>query len=314
MLNRRHIREKVLKGLYAFFQSNSTDVIAGEKELFLSIDKVYELYLYYLNFAISLKDFVAEFIEERKQKHLPTKEDLNPKLNFINNRLIQAMEGSSELHDLFNRKKINWSGFDETMRKVYFSFRNDSIYREYLHIAAPTLEDDKRILHYLFEEYIFKSEQINQLFEERSIYWLDDIELMQAGVLKTIRSQKEDGDVRIQPLQKDSAADRQFASELFRKTILHSQAYEVEISRKAQNWESERVAKMDMILMKMAICELVEFTQIPVKVTLDEYIELSKAYSSPQSKTFINGILDKIVIEYKRENKIKKTGRGLLEA
>ena len=105
MLNRRHIREKVLKGLYAFFQSNSTDVIAGEKELFLSIDKVYELYLYYLNFAISLKDFVAEFIEERKQKHLPTEEDLNPKLNFINNRLIQAMEGSSELHDLFNRKK-----------------------------------------------------------------------------------------------------------------------------------------------------------------------------------------------------------------
>jgi transcription antitermination protein NusB len=313
VFNRRHIREKVMKALYAFFQSNNADVRAGEKELFHSIDKVYELYLHYLSFLVSLKDFVEGSIEERKLKHLPTEEDLNPKLNFVKNSVIRALEQSADFQQLLNRNKINWIGFDETLRKVYFSFRNDLEYRKYLELKSPLVEDDKNILQYLLEEFVFKSEQIEQLFEERSIYWLDDIELMQKGVLKTIRSFKENQPIQFQPLLKDPEEEKSFASELFRKTILHNHAYETEIAGKAQNWESERVAKMDMILMKMAICELTEFTQIPVKVTLDEYIELSKAYSSPQSKTFINGILDKLVIEYKKNNRIRKTGRGLLE-
>ena len=313
MLTRRHIREKVMKALYAFFQSNNSDVMAGEKELFHSIDKVYEIYLYYLSLSVALKDFIEAFIEERKLKHLPTEEDLNPKLNFIRNSVISAFEHSAELNQLLNKHKINWVGFDETLRKIYFSFRNDTEYRKYLNLTEPDLEADKQILHYLFEEYIFKSEQIEQLFEERSIYWLDDIELMQKGVLKTIRSFKEKNSLQLLPLLKDPAEEKSFASSLFRKTILHNQSYESEIASKTQNWEVERVAKLDMILMKMALCELTEFTQIPVKVSLDEYIELSKDYSSPQSKTFINGILDKIVIDFKRNNRIQKTGRGLLE-
>lgn len=313
MLNRRQIREKVMKALYAFFQSDNSDVRAGEKELFRSIDKVYEIYLYYLSFACSLKDFVENFIEERKLKHLPTEEDLNPKLNFVQNAVIRKFEESEELQNLLNQYQISWTGQDEIFRKVYFSFRNDREYRRYLNIENPEIEEDKNILHYLFDEFIMKSEQIGQLFEERSIYWLDDIGIMQEGVLKTIRSCKADSPVKILPLLKEPEEERKFASDLFRKTILHNQAYETEISRKTQNWEVERVAKMDMILMKMAICELTEFTQIPVKVTLDEYIELSKWYSSPQSKTFINGILDKIVLEYKQDNKIKKSGRGLQE-
>lgn len=304
-----------MKALYAFFQSDNTNLPAGEKELFTSIDKVYEVYLYYLSFIIELRDFVENFIEERKQKFIPTEEDLNPKLNFVNNRLISLLAKSHALHQECKKHKILWSDQQDLFRKIYFDFRNEKTYRDYLEKKEPEFDDDRDILIFLFAEFIFPSEIIIQFFEEKSIYWLDDIGIMQKGVLKTLRSLKQEGieEIKLLPLIKEADEDRKFASDLFRKTILHSNFYDSEIASRAQNWEIERVAKMDMILMKMAICELTEFPSIPVKVTLDEYIELSKDYSSPQSKTFINGILDKLLIDYRRENKIQKAGRGLIE-
>lgn len=304
-----------MKALYAFFQSENTNPAAGEKELFHSIDKVYEIYLYYLSILPELKHFIQQFLEERKLKHLPTSEDLDPKLNFVNNKLIKAIEENQSLQDQCKKLKIHWNDQEEIIRKIYFDFRNTPTYRDYLEPSAPDLAADKDILVYLFTEFIFPSVLVIQLFEEKSIYWLDDIEIMQRGVLKTIKSIKANSteSFELLPLIKEAKEDRQFASDLFRKTLLNSAPYEKEIAEKAQNWEIDRVAKMDIILMKMAICELTEFPSIPVKVTLDEYIELSKDYSSPQSKMFINGILDKIVADYRRGNKINKSGRGLVE-
>lgn len=315
MLTRRHIREKVMKSLYAFFQSNNSEIAAGEKELFHSIDRVYDVYLFYLALLPELKEYALQLIEERKQKRLPTEEDLNPLLNFVNNKVIDLMERHSELHARFSKAKINWNGHQELIKKLYYSFKDEPWFRIYLVKENPSFDDDKEILHEILLNSIIPSEGVQQFFEDRSIYWLDDIEIMQAGVLKTIKSIKEDSETpfRLQMLHKEAEEDRKFASELLRKTIVHSDEYQKEIASRTQNWEIDRIAKMDIILMKMAICELLEFTSIPVKVTLDEYIEMSKDYSSPQSKTFINGILDKIVADFKRENRISKAGRGLVE-
>ncbi len=315
MLNRRHIREKVMKSLYAFFQSDNNQVVLGEKELFHSIDKVYEVYLYYLVLLPELKHFAEGFLFERSQKRLPTQEDLNPKMNFVNNRIILAIAGNDELSQKSTKLKISWDGQQELIKKLYYSFKDDDAFRIYLEKDEVSFEDDKEIVMHLFETYIFPSESLAQYFEERSIYWLDDIELMQAGIFKTLKGIPETAseNFKLQPLHKEAEEDRKFATELFRKTILHSEEYLQEIAKRTQNWEIDRVAKMDIILMKMAICELTEFTSIPVKVTLDEYIEMSKDYSSPQSKTFINGILDKIVIDFKRDKRISKAGRGLVE-
>lgn len=316
MLTRRHIREKVMKALYAFFQSNNTELAAGEKELFLSIDRVYDIYLYYLALLPEVRHFAAQLIEERKQKRLPTEEDLKPLMNFVNNQVIEAISTHSGLYNLFSKSKISWNSEQELIKKLYFSFKDEDWFRRYLLNESPSIDEDRDVVYDILEKIIFQSELIGQYFEERSIYWLDDIEIMQAGVLKTIKSIKEDYSVsgfKIQPLHKEAEEDRKFASDLFRKTIINSSDFQADIAKRTQNWEIDRIAKMDIILMKMAICELTQFTSIPVKVTLDEYIEMSKDYSSPQSKTFINGVLDRIVADFKRDNKIAKAGRGLVE-
>ena len=315
MLNRRHIREKVLKTLYAFFQSGNSDIQVGEKELFHSIDKVYEIYLIYMSLLSEFRDAAETLIHERKQKHLPTAEDLNPSLHFLNNRIVEAVVRNSALNQLLEKNKVNWTGQQDLIRKLFMQFRTESAFLEYLAKADVTFEDDREIVFWIFETIVFPSELIEQLLEERSIYWLDEIELMQSGVLKTIKQIKQENSAffTLLPLQKESDEDRKFAKELFRLTIANSDEFHEEISKRAANWEIERVAKMDIILMKMAICELCLFPSIPVKVTLDEYIELSKDYSSPQSKNFINGILDKIVADFKQDKRIQKVGRGLVE-
>lgn len=315
MLNRRHIREKVLKTLYAFFQSGNTEIHVGEIELFHSIDRVYDVYLIYMSLLSEFRDAAETLIQERKQKHLPTTEDINPSLHFVNNRIITAVARNSALNQLLEKHKINWTGQQDLIRKLFMQFRNEPTFVEYLSKQETRFEDDREIVFWIYETIVFPSELIGQLLEERSIYWLDEIELMQSSVLKTLRQIKSENSSQftLLPLQKESDEDRKFARELFRLSVSHSDEYEQEISKRAANWEIERVAKMDIILMKMAMCELCLFPSIPVKVTLDEYIELSKDYSSPQSKNFINGILDKIVADFKQDKRIQKVGRGLVE-
>ena len=307
MLNRRHIREKVLKTLYAFFQSGNTEIQVGEKELFHSIDKVYDVYLIYISLLSEFRDAAETLIHERKQKHLPTAEDLNPSLHFVNNRIIEAVSRNTALNQLLEKNKINWTGQQDLIRKLFMQFRNEEQFTTYLSKPDVNFEDDREIVFWIYETIVFPSELIRQLLEERSIYWLDEIELMQSGVLKTIKQIKTDNasQFTLLPLQKESDEDRKFAKELFRLTVSHSDEFEEEISKRAANWEIERVAKMDIILMKMALCELSQFPSIPVKVSLDEYIELSKDYSRTQSKNFIHGILDKLVADFKRYNRIQ---------
>jgi N utilization substance protein B len=315
MINRRNIREKVTKALYAFFQSDNQDLIAGEKELFHSIDKIYEIFLYYAAVGLDLKNFAANYLEERKLRRITIETDLNPSLNFVKNRIFTSLEENEDLKRKLNKFKIHWNDHQDLIKKIYFSFKDEEFFNTYLIKSETTFADDKDLLIRIFKDYVFTSEGIDVIFEEKSIYWLDDIVFMQQQFIKFMKSinEKFNKESLIPSLHKDKAEDLEFASELFRKTVLNNGSFQKEISARTKNWEIERIAKMDVILLKLAICELTEFPSIPVKVTLDEYIEISKLYSSPESKSFINGILDKLVIDFKKDNKIVKLGRGLVE-
>lgn len=315
MLNRRHLRVKVMHSLYAFFQSKNTDLRAGEKELLFSLEKVYDLYIYYLSLLPEIAEVALNITEDAKQKYFPTEEERNPNKKFIENFAIQKLASNQPLHQMISKRKINWKTEPEMIKKMYNQVKASPEYQEYMSTPSGNIEEDKEFLVKIFKNYIGPEDLLIHLFEEKSIYWMDDFDLVASMVIKTIRniSQKSGPNDPLIALYKDEEDDRNFAIDLFRKTIIKSDEYEKMIAEKTENWEVDRIAMMDVLLMKMALAEMLNFPNIPVKVTLNEYIELSKNYSTPKSKMFINGILDKLVMSLKEKNLITKVGRGLME-
>lgn len=312
MLSRRHLRVKVLQALYAYFQSEKNDLLAGEKELNLSIEKVYDLYISQLLIFPELTHAASFQIEERKNKKLPTSEDLNPNYKFVNNLLIKKIEEDKTLASKVNQRKINWTGEKELIRKLFAKIQKSEVYENYMRNRENLFSEDKEFTAQIFKKFIADDELLLHFYEERSIYWMDDFELVNSMLLKSLKQTKEDEPIIILNLFNDEEDDRKFMIELFRKTIINSKEYEDMISKKTKNWEVERIAAMDVLIMKMALAEVLNFSNIPVKVSLNEYIDISKRYSTPKSNVFINGVLDKIFNELKADNKIKKTGRGLM--
>lgn len=315
MLSRRLQRIKVLQALYAFFQSNNSEIQKAENELFLSLNRVYELYIYFLLLPVDVVRVAMQKIEDNKQKILPTKEDLNPNLKFVNNRLISAIANNIQLKTFAESKKISWQLYDEEIRKFFNSIRQSDEYKSYMNSENNSFEEDRKFLVNLYKHLLPQFELIFDKFQEKSIYWnLEDIDYALMLCIKTFETcEKETQQFNVMPIYKDDEDDTAFIKNLFRKTILHNTENEVYISDKTKNWEIERIALIDIILMKMAITELLYFSSVPVKVTLNEYIEISKLYSSPNSKVFINGILDKLVADFKSKKIINKQGRGLID-
>lgn len=312
MLSRRHLRVKVLQALYAYFQSEKNDLLAGEKELNLSIEKVYDLYLSQLLILPELTHAASTQIEERKNKKLPTKEDLNPNFKFVNNLLIKKIAENKTLASKASQRKINWTGEKELIRKLFATIQKSEIYEKYMKTTDNLFAEDAEFTIQIFKKYIAEDELLLHFYEERSIYWLDDFELVNSMLIKSLKQTKEEDAYTILNLFNDEEDDRKFMIDLFRKTVINSIEYEEMISEKTKNWEVERIAAMDVLIMKMALTEVLNFSNIPVKVSLNEYIDVSKRYSTPKSNMFVNGVLDKIFNELKAENKIKKTGRGLM--
>lgn len=314
MLNRHHLRVKALHSLYAQFSAPEFDLQMGEKELQRSIDKYYDLYIHQLSLFGELLHIAERIIDDGKQKQLPTPEDLSPNTKFVNNLALRMIVSNAELTTKMQQYKVSWSDEHEMIRKLFNKIRLSDLYKEYM--AKPTnyFSDAKRFVIDLFVEFIANNEYFEDLYEDKSIYWLDDFYMVNVSVVKTIESfqEKTSNSARLQPLYKDTEDDKRFVFELFRRVLLRNKELEKMISDKTQNWELERIANMDILLMRMAIIELTYFNEIPVKVTLNEYIELSKEYSTDKSKNFINGILDKLVVELKASGEIAKTGRGLL--
>ena len=279
----------------------------------LSISRFYELFLYQLLFINEIYETAGKQSEDAKHKHIPTKEELNPNTRFLENRFLIALSKSATLQELYKKRSISWIGENEIARRAFTNFKTSSEYEKYLE-SEDSFEKDKEIVATLVKKFIVDFPPLMQYYEERSIFWVDDIDIVNMILIKVIRSSKEaeiDKTFTDLEWQLDDE-DREFAIDLFRKTIMGSEKYDKIISDKALNWELDRIALMDVMLMKMALCEFMEFPSIPVKVTLNEYIDLAKMYSSPKSSIFINGMLDKIIADLKRNDLIHKTGRGLM--
>ena len=313
MLNRRHIRIKVLQILYAFFHSESEDLRKSERDLTNSFDKTHSLYKHLLLLLVAIKKQAEENLEKRKNKLLPNQEDLSPNTKFVDNKTLNLLAENLSLIEHFENDEIYWDENPELVGKIFRQIQESEMYNKYISEENTTFIEDRKFVTALFMQFIAANEDVHSFLEEKSIYWLDDFEVSNLAVVKTIKSLKTDSDeyARLLPLFKEED-DKEFASNLMKRTILNSSNYTKYVVETASNWDEERISDMDQLLMQMAICELLNFETIPVKVTLNEYIELSKDYSSQKSKIFINGVIDKLAIRFKEEGILKKLGRGLV--
>lgn len=315
MLNRRLLRVKVMQALYAFFQSSGNDIARAERELFLSIDRVYDLYLHYLMLPAELLQIAEVQMEEARNKVLPTEEDLNPNRKFVDNPVILKLVNNRNLLYAAEKRKISWSKDQDLVKKLWKKVKESQLYREYLISTDDSEAIHRNFLMKIYSSLLLDSDLLYSHFQERSIFWEEedsDFAIhMAIRFIKKIKVGVEEAE-KLPQAYKDED-DKDFVKHLFRRTISHNADNEQLISDKAAHWEIERIAVLDVIIMKMAITEFLHLPTIPVKVTLNEYIEISKFFSSPKSKLFINGILDKLLISFKKESRIKKIGRGLMQ-
>lgn len=299
--------------LYAYFNSNEEGLARYEKELFKSIEKSYDLYHLFFMLLIDVKEFAEQKIETAKKKRIPTREDLNPNLKFINNRVINQLISSNRLYKYINEKKLSWVDNPELIKRVYNMMIESDSYQKYMNVDDDSFEHDKQFVITFFSEYLVNNDLLYQILEEKSIYWNDDIEFVLSMNIKTIQKTKKTAiDVNLFQLFKNDE-DKEFVTKLFRMVILNHQENSQIIQEHIVNWDIDRIANLDLLVIEMAIVEITQFSSIPVKVSFNEYIELVKYYSTGRSNAFVNGVLDKIINQLKKEGKVQKAGRGLKE-
>ncbi|MEO0311288.1 MAG: hypothetical protein RIQ89_945 [Bacteroidota bacterium] len=311
MLNRRLLRIKVLQSLYAFFQSDSDDLGKAEQELFKSIELVYSLYIYLLLLCDEIINADRIDYEDASTKYFPTAEERNLDKRLFNSEFGKAIANNLRLKDTAKNRILTWQKDNELVRKLFLSIKRSETYQGYLKNAKMS---EKDFVLQLLAQHLLENELVRSHIEEQNITWLDDFDFVCAIVYKQLQLFYQQKTLDLFELYKDAEDDKKFVKELFAKTILKSTEYDEIIAEKIKNWDMERLAVMDNLILKMAIAELINFENIPIKVTINEYIDISKDFSTPRSKQFINGVIDKIAIEFKANGKIVKTGRGLKEA
>jgi transcription antitermination protein NusB len=313
MISRRLLRIKALMALYAFNRREDDDVSLAEKELIFSIEKTYELYHYLLLLVLEVAEIASEKIDQALQKKMPTEEDLNPKRRFIDNQLIAQLRKNKAFNGYISTKKLSWINYPHIPRLMYNKMITWDKYEEYMSSEVHGYTADRKFIINLITKLFAESEDLESNFEEQSIYWNDDTEYVTIMIEKTLKKFKpESGEnALLMPLFKNKE-DEDFVRILFRKAILNTTRYSELIDKNTTNWEVERIALMDILVMQLAITEIIEFQEIPVKVTLNEYIEIAKYYCTSKSSTFVNGILDNIVKEIKEKGEFLKTGKGLI--
>ncbi|HOI31453.1 MAG TPA: transcription antitermination factor NusB [Bacteroidales bacterium] len=319
MLSRRHLRVKVLQSVYAYYQAGYNDLQKGEKQLLLSINKLFELFIWQCSFLIEASRFAENRIEENKKKHFPTEDDLHPNLRLVEHKILNTLSDNIQYRKFENLYKINWSEEQEIVRKFWQFLRETPEYERFMQEKEHGFDNEKRFLIQIIEKYFAQLDLLQSFYEEKSIYFVDDYHLVSYLLIKFFKSLEPDFNT-LTPLptifktaNEDDNEDLEFVKQLFRKTILHSDEYGSLIAGTTANWEQDRIAVMDMLILKMALAELFTFKSIPIKVTLNEYIDISKYFSTPKSKVFVNGVLDKLIQQLKADGKIIKSGRGLLE-
>ena len=307
MINRVLIRLKIVQIVYAYYQNGGKNLDTAEKELFFSLSKAYDLYNYLLLLMVEVTKQANKKLNAAKNKLIPTKEELFPNTKFVENRFIAQLEVNKQLLDFAGNQKKTWENEADFVKSLCEQIMESDIYKEYMASETSSYEEDREVWRKIYKKIIFNNAELDQVLEDQSLYWNDDKEIVDTFVLKTIKrfEEKNCAKQELLPEFKDDE-DQDFARRLFRRAILNSDYYRHLISENTKNWDLDRVAFMDVIIMQIALAEVLSFPNIPVSVSLNEYVEIAKLYSTPKSGGFINGTLDGIVNQLKKENKLTK--------
>lgn len=307
MINRVLIRLKIVQIVYAYYQNGGKNLDTAEKELFFSLSKAYDLYNYLLLLMVEVTKQANKRLNAAKNKLVPTKEELFPNTKFVENRFIAQLEVNKQLLEFSNNQKKTWENEADFVKTLCDKILESDIYKEYMASETSSYEEDRELWRKLYKNIIFNNIELDQVLEDQSLYWNDDKEIVDTFVLKTIKrfDEKNSAKQELLPEFKDEE-DQDFARRLFRRTILNADYYRHLISENTKNWDLDRVAFMDVVIMQIALAEILSFPNIPVSVSLNEYVEIAKLYSTPKSGGFINGTLDGIVNSLKKENKLTK--------
>ena len=307
MINRVLIRLKIVQIVYAYYQNGGKNLDTAEKELFFSLSKAYDLYNYLLLLMVEVTKQANKRLNAAKNKLVPTKEELFPNTKFVENRFIAQLEVNKQLLEFSNNQKKTWENEADFVKTLCDKILESDIYKEYMASETSSYEEDRELWRKLYKNIIFNNIELDQVMEDQSLYWNDDKEIVDTFVLKTIKrfDEKNGAKQELLPEFKDEE-DQDFARRLFRRTILNADYYRHLISENTKNWDLDRVAFMDVVIMQIALAEILSFPNIPVSVSLNEYVEIAKLYSTPKSGGFINGTLDGIVNSLKKENKLTK--------
>ncbi len=307
MINRVLLRIKVLHIVYSYYKGEDQSIDLAEKEFIKSIDKSYELYFYLLKLMVDVTKYAETIIETRKNRLNPTKEDLNPNTRFIDNAFVRQLSHNTTLIDFTSDNKISWVNQQETLKEIYKLITSSEIYEEYMEAETTDYQQDKNLWRKIFKKLLLTSTEFEESLQDWDIYWADDLPTIISFVIKTIkRFDKEEGIAQSLLPKFNDQEDFLFAKKLLKNALTNEKEYRALIDEHTKNWELDRIAFMDIIIMQIALSELHSFPTIPINVTLNEYIELSKYYSTDKSATFINGVLDNIIKKLKEENKIIK--------
>jgi len=317
MISRRHLRIKAMQYLYGYFMSENDNPIRGEKELLTSVAKVEDLFLYQVLLLVEINQYAWRLSEDASSKFFPDESEVEPIERFIDNRVVKQLAENAEFSSLVKERGVNWSAQPDIARKIFNDFRMTPEFKK-IKDQPDTYAADKDFMLRFIKKNIFENENLQAFYEEINLYWSEDIDLANIMLMHLLKAMNINFNeissftaLYHEPAE-DEKEDLEMIRNIYRKTILNNKEYESIISAKTQNWEVDRIAQIDILIMKMALCEILEMPSIPVKVTLNEYIDISKMYSTPKSSIFINGVLDKMIEDLRKSNKIKKTGRGLI--
>lgn len=307
MINRVLIRLKIIQIVYAYYQNGSKNLDSAEKELFFSLSKAYDLYNYLLMLMIALTNYAQKRIDAAKAKLAPTAEELYPNMKFTQNKFIAQLEVNKQLAEFIANQKRTWDNDEDFVKGLYEKIVESDIYKEYMASSDDSYECDRELWRKLYKTFVFNNEDLDNVLEDQSLYWNDDKEIVDTFVLKTIKrfEEKNGANQKLLPEFKDEG-DQEFARRLFRRAILNCDYYRHLISENTRNWDLERVAFMDVVIMQCALAEILSFPNIPVSVSLNEYVDIAKVYSTAKSGSFVNGTLDGIVNQLKKEGKLTK--------
>lgn len=313
MISRRLIRIKVLQIIYAYFRGSDKLIAKAEKELFFSLHRTHDLYFLMISLLIELKKMAAGKMELAKKKNIPTYEDLNPNTKFIDNKLIDQLAENETFVNYTEKNKLNWLTNPELLRQLHQELQQSKEFNKWKNNGQQGYKEDRKGVLLILYNFLYQNELLHQILEERSIFWNDDLDFVLTTLVVHVKGAKatHPGAFNIPELFKNED-DRDFAKDLFRKTILQADEQREIIKQYTPNWDTDRLAVIDMHIMSLALTEIINFPSIPIKVSINEYIELAKYYGTPKSATFINGVLDRAVKQLKQHNKIQKFGRGLI--